>query len=256
MSHIRGKMNVLISNDDGIYSKSLLALVKEISKKHNVLVIAPDGNRSMTAHSVNFNKKIKIKRVNLIDNVVAYKTSGSPCDSIKIAKHAFTDFDIDLVVSGINLGHNLSSDILYSGTVSICYESAYFGIPSFAFSAFSHDDDYDFTNFAKISVELIDKLYKKMSSNTIINVNFPDKNTQINGIKITKLGKFVYDDECKRLNRNSILIRGEETKKKGDDPDTDYEWIKKGYVTITPLIYDKTDYAKFNDIEKEISIYE
>lgn len=235
-------MNILISNDDGIFSKALLALVKAVSKKHNVLVIAPDGNRSMSAHSVNFNKIINVEKVDIHNGVLAYKTSGSPCDSVKIAKHAFSDFNVDLVVSGINLGHNLSSDILYSGTVSIGYESAYFDIPSFCFSAFSHDDDYDFTDFANLALNIIENLYPKLRNNSIINVNFPDKNVIIKGVVTTKLGKFVYDDQCDKISETEFLIHGKETRETSIDKDTDLEWIKKGYVTITPLIYDKTDY--------------
>ena len=245
-------MNVLISNDDGIDSVALKSLTLALSKKHNVMVITPDGNRSMTAHSVNFNKPIKVTKIDYLPNVIAYKTSGSPCDSIKIAMHAFSDFNIDFVVSGINLGHNLSSDILYSGTVSICFESAYFNIPSFSFSAFSHDDDYDFTAFSTIAVEIIEKLHSKISKNTVINVNFPDKNTKIKGIKVTKLGKLVYDDECVYLGNDEYLIKGQETKKPSVDKDTDYEWIKKGFVTVTPLIYDKTDYNNLENISKEL----
>ena len=240
-------MNILVSNDDGINSKSLLSLLKVLSKKHNLLVIAPDGNRSMTAHSVTFNKKIKVEPCFLLDNVKAYKISGTPCDCVKIAKHAFNDFNIDLVVSGINLGHNLSSDILYSGTVSIALESVYFGIPAFSFSAFSHDDDYDFDNFAKICSEIIDKYYVK-NYKGIFNVNFPDKNAHIKGQVITKLGTYVYDDECIKIGDNEFLIKGQETKKATLDKYTDYEYVKNGYITITPLLYDKTDYEKIKEL--------
>ncbi len=247
MSDIKVFMNILLSNDDGINSKSLYSLCKVLSKKHNILVIAPDGNRSMMAHSVTFNKVIKVEPYHILDNVKAYKISGTPCDCVKIAKHAFDDFRIDLVVSGINLGHNLSSDILYSGTVSIALESVYFGIPAFSFSAYSHDDDYDFSDYAKICSEIIDKYYDK-NYKGVFNVNFPDKNVEIKGQVITKLGKYVYDDECVKISENEFLIKGQETNKVSLDKNTDYEYIKKDFITITPLLYDKTDYKKIKEL--------
>ena len=240
-------MNILLSNDDGINSKALLSIAKALSKHHNVLIIAPDNNKSTVAHSVTFHKNITINKVDIIPNVKAYKISGTPCDCVKLAKLYFKDFNIDLVVAGINLGHNLASDILYSGTVSIALESAFFGIPSFAFSAYSHDDDYCFDNFSNIAVKIIDNLYKNLKPSDVINVNFPDKNTKINGIKFAPLGDIVYNDEVIKVSNNELIVLGNEI----DDIknlDCDVGLVKKGYVTITPLTFDRTNFKRIKEL--------
>lgn len=241
-------MNILLSNDDGIKSKSLLSLCKALHKEHNVTIIAPKNNMSTVAHAVNFHKKIKIKKIKYPFADSAYKISGTPCDCVKIA-NLYLDKKFDLVVSGINFGHNLSSDILYSGTVSIAIESAFFNVPAIAFSAFSHDNDYDFDYYSNYALKIIDLLKNNLSKDSVFNVNFPDKNKKIKGIKFTKLGKIVYEDKAIKLSKNKIMITGNELDELKDF-NSDYYFVKDGYITITPLLYDKTDYETLENLEK------
>ncbi len=233
-------MKILICNDDGIKSGGLKALAEKLAEKNEVLVIAPDGNRSACSHTLTVRDSIKIAEYDKISGCRAYSISGSPADCVKIAKHVFSEFTPDVVLSGINKGHNLGSDIMYSGTVAIAYEAAFFGFPAFAFSSFSHDEG-DFSLFAQISSEIIDKLLPLTTSGQIWNVNFPDFNVKIKGKKFTPLGAKVYADQYVLDNFGNYKLYGVI-----DDStefyDCDVEWNKRGYVTLTPLKYDKNDY--------------
>ena len=140
-------MNILISNDDGIKSRGIIELAKRLSDKHNVLVVAPDGNRSASSHSLTITNSIKVKQNFEFKGCTAYQISGSPADCVKVAKLMFKDFNADIVVAGINKGHNIGSDILYSGTVAIACEASFFGNIAFAFSAYSLFD----SNFERYS---------------------------------------------------------------------------------------------------------
>ena len=132
-------MKILISNDDGINSRGLRALAERLSLRHKVLVVAPDGNRSAFSHSLTIAKTVKLKKDESVVGYDAYSLSGTPVDCIKFAELVFNDFNADIVIAGINKGHNLGSDILYSGTVSLALEGAYFNRIAFSFSAFSID---------------------------------------------------------------------------------------------------------------------
>lgn len=234
-------MKILICNDDGIESSGLKALAEMLSSKNEILVIAPDGNRSACSHTLTVRESIKITEYGEIKGCKSYAISGSPADCVKIARHVFCDFVPDVVISGINKGHNLGSDIMYSGTVAIAYEAAFFGFPAFAFSAFSHGES-DFRLYAELAADILYKLFPLTGKAGIWNVNFPDVNKQIQGKKFTRLGAKVYIDEYVKDSDGKYKINGV-VDDSAEFCDCDVEWNKKGYITITPLKYDKSDYA-------------
>ena len=112
-------LKILISNDDGINSNGIRVLTKHLAKKHNVLVVAPSDNRSAFSHSLTLKNKLELNECFDIEGCKAYSLSGTPVDCVKFSELVFTDFKPDIVLSGINKGHNLGCDILYSGTVSM-----------------------------------------------------------------------------------------------------------------------------------------
>ncbi len=240
-------MKILICNDDGIESKGLYALVEKLSTKNDVLVVAPDKNCSAVSHSLTIREPIFANKVNYLNGVTAYSICGTPVDCVKFAKLVLKDFVPDLVVAGINKGHNLGSDILYSGTVSIAYEAAFFGHKAFAFSAFSHNDG-DFTLYAEYAQKIIDVLYPITKPKDIWNVNFPDFSQKINGVKFAVLGSQVYTDFYVQ-NENGYSLVGKEGDKFDNAKNSDVQLISKGYVTVTPLIYDKTNFSKLNQLK-------
>ena len=245
-------MKILICNDDGIESGGLKSLAEKLAENNEVLVIAPDGNRSACSHTLTVRDSIKITEYGKIKGCTSYAISGSPADCVKIAKHVFSDFTPDLVLSGINKGHNLGSDIMYSGTVAIAYEAAYFGFPSFAFSAFSHDEG-DFGEFAIISIDLINKLLPFTRCGQIWNVNFPDFGVKIKGIKFTPLGAKVFADEYVLDGEGKYKLHGI-IDENVSFCDCDVCWNKQGYVTVTPLKYDKSDYETLKTIGEKCII--
>lgn len=239
-------MKILLCNDDGIESNGIKILAEKLSNNNEVLVIAPDGNRSACSHTLTVRESVKVAQFDKINGCKAFAISGSPADCVKIARHIFTDFEPDVVISGINKGHNLGSDILYSGTVAIAYEAAFFGFPSFSFSAFSHGES-DFGLYSDYAIKILDKLMPFTKKGQIWNVNFPDNDLIIKGIKFTPLGARVYKDEYRADGLGGYMIYGEI-----DDKipfyDCDFHWNRLGYITITPLKYDKSDYETLKDI--------
>ncbi len=244
-------MNILISNDDGISSNGIIELAKRLSKKHNVLVVAPDGNRSASSHSLTITNSIKIKQNFDLKDCPAYQISGTPADCVKVAKLMFKDFCPDIVVAGINKGHNIGSDILYSGTVSIACEASFFGHVAFAFSAYSLLES-NFTLYAEYAEQIIDYLLPYSKVGDMWNINFPPTEN-IRGAVVTSLGKQYYTDEYVKVGEDEYVLQGEIMNHDQNDKDTDVEWIKKGYITITPILFNKTDYKKVKEV-KDICI--
>lgn len=243
-------MNILICNDDGIFSNGIIKLAEKLAEKNNVLVVAPSDNRSACSHSLTIGKIVELSEHNLSKKYKAYSITGTPCDCVKFAKLNFRDFKADVVVSGINKAHNLGSDILYSGTVAIACEASFFDNVAFAFSAFNYDDS-DFEKYSEYAQYIIDKLLPLSSPGDIWNVNFPDRNLgEIKGIKITQLGKQLYSDRYEKVGDNQFVLVGELLSHENNDEDCDIEWIKKGYVTITPLLFNKTNYPKLKEMQR------
>ncbi len=240
-------MNILISNDDGIKSNGLLELAKRLKEKHKVLVVAPDGNRSASSHSLTITNSIKIKQNFDLEGCTAYNISGTPADCVKIAKLLLKDFDIDVVIAGINKGHNIGSDILYSGTVAIALEAAFFGHIAFAFSAYSLLDS-NFKLYSEYAEKIIDYLLPISNVGDVWNINFP-ATEDIKGIKITPLGKQYYTDEYVKVSDGKYVLQGEIMVHNQNEIDCDVEWIKKGYITITPILFNKTDYNKVKELK-------
>ena len=240
-------MKILICNDDGINSVGIKAISERLSRNHEVLVIAPNSNRSACSHSLTIFREIEMSKVEN-ENYLAYSISGTPADCVKIAMLKFPDFKPDVVISGINDKHNLGSDTLYSGTVSIAVEASYFGNVSFAFSAFSLTEDK-----VKVYCDYVEKIVNHLLplsvKGDVWNINFPEGEI-INGIKITSLGKQIYTDRYVNVN-DKIMLVGELVDHKENPTDCDIEWIKKGYITITPILFNKTDYKKIKKVKNK-----
>ena len=239
-------MKILISNDDGIESLGIIALAKELSTTNDVLIVAPDGNRSSCGHSISPFKKIKLNKIDKY-SFKAYSLSGTPVDCIKFAKLQLTDFNPDIIVSGINKGHNIGTDTNYSGTLAIACEGAFFGSISFAFSAFDLGES-DFDLLSKYAVKIINDLLKISVAGDVWNINFPPKYKEIKGIKFTPLGTQMYSDRYEKVGEDEYMLVGELIDCDNEE-NCDVEWQKKGYITITPISYDRTDKNKLKSIE-------
>lgn len=250
-------LNILVSNDDGINSLGIHELAKALKKIGNVIVVSPESERSASGHSITMHKPLRSNKVDFYDiGIEAWSINGTPSDCVKFALEVLVKDEIDLVVSGINRGPNMGTDVLYSGTVSAAIEGAIYGKPSIAFSL-SCNEECNFELSAKISADLCKKLYKfGIEKDTVMNVNIPDVPCKdIKGVRMTRLGVRKYKNcfvERKDPRGKSYYWLAGELDEAEDDEDTDIKAIKENYISITPIKIDLTSYASLNKM-KEIS---
>ena len=197
-------MKILISNDDGILSNGIRALIEALSSSHDVYVVAPDRERSAAGHSLTLHTPLRVEEVDAKYGArKCWITTGTPGDCVKLAVKAILDENEkpDLVISGINHGPNLGADILYSGTVSCAMEGAILGVPSIATSLASLRNEYEDFKFAsEFIAELLNRFDTyKIPPKTILNINIPGlEKDDIAGIAITELGNRIFTDDYEK----------------------------------------------------------
>ncbi len=244
-------MNILVCNDDGIFSEGLNTLALMLLKKgHNVLIVAPDGNRSAFSHSLSVYREITVEKRELPaefagfsgEKCEAYAVGGTPADCVKFAAHGLNK-KIDLVCSGINQGSNLGSELLYSGTVACGLEANELGYKSIAFSVTAHKD-LKFAAAGEFLSEIFERLCDFADIGYCLNVNVPNlEKSEIKGVKVTKTGIQLYSDGYVKTENGGYMLVGVPKEHDLNEPDCDVEWNRAGYVTVTPLSRDKTDRA-------------
>lgn len=229
-------MRILITNDDGVTSKGLLTLAKVLSKHHNVLVVAPESEQSATGHAITVRMPIWVKKIEVLEDFPVYATTGTPADCVKIGVEVLAKKRVDLVISGINYGHNLGTDVIYSGTVSGALEGALLGIPALAASA-PIEKNYDYNQAALFIETFIQNFdFRILGQFTALNINFPSG--IIKGWKATKQSTRRYADRFEaRIDPSGNTYYWMYGDIVEDDPsaDSDYNAIKQGYVSITPI---------------------
>jgi 5'-nucleotidase len=233
-------MNVLICNDDGIFSEGLIALANLLKIKHNVTVYAPSGNRSGYSRSVSFHKNIEVMPVEF-NGIEAYTVSGTPADCVKFALTA-SGKKFDLVVAGINQGPNLGSDIYYSGTVNACFEANVENIPAIAFSNVGFSD-FKFDENIKTIDKIFDNLLNFVDNSHTLNVNIPNvKFNEVKGVIVCGAGVCKYSDGYVKTGENTFKLIGEPIPPNENDYGTDVYYSYKNYVTVTPVSHQVTDF--------------
>ena len=243
-------MNILICNDDGIFSEGILTLANVLCKEHNVVVIAPDNNRSGYSHSMSFFKELTLKKHNLSENFQSFSLNGTPADCVKFGIFYYKG-NFDLIIGGVNIGNNIGTDILYSGTVSIGIEASINGFKNIALSL-TETDNINYKILAENCYKIINKMLPYLSSEVVWNINIPNK--RVDTLKTTKLGIQKYSDTYKKVGDNTYMLIGEPINHKLNDDDCDVEWALKGYATATPIKIDKTEYSMLQKMAKEIDL--
>ncbi|MDD3593340.1 MAG: 5'/3'-nucleotidase SurE [Candidatus Gastranaerophilales bacterium] len=249
-------MKILIANDDGIQALGIATLAKALCKEHEVYIIAPDQERSAAGHALTLNMPLRVVDVNIgIDVKKAWAISGTPGDCVKIGVTAILDEKPDLIISGINHGPNLGSDVLYSGTVSAAMEGAVLGFPSIAVSlADLYGNSYNFNPAAEFMAKFINKIDNiNFPKKTILNINIPAAELEdMNGIEVTRLGTKVYTDEYeKRLDpRGKVYywLAGE-VKHDSQEKGTDIYAVRDNKISITPVTFEMTYTSILPDLE-------
>ncbi len=229
-------MRILITNDDGVTSKGLLTLAKVLSKRHEVLVVAPESEQSATGHAITVRMPIWVKKVEVLEDFPVYATTGTPADCVKIGVEVLAKKTVDLVISGINHGHNLGTDVIYSGTVSGALEGALLGIPAIAASA-PVEKNYDYHKAALFIEGFIQDFdFHILGQFTALNINFPSG--IIKGWMATKQSTRRYADRFEaRIDPSGNTYYWMYGDVIEDDPssDSDYKAVKQGYVSVTPI---------------------
>ncbi|MDH4379727.1 MAG: 5'/3'-nucleotidase SurE [Vampirovibrionales bacterium] len=253
------KLTILVSNDDGIQAAGIRTLVTWLSKYHNVIVVAPDRERSAMGHALTLHKPLRVDEVPFETSSefpvqAAYSVTGTPSDCIKLALNAILDQRPDVVISGINHGPNLGNDVLYSGTVSAALEGAIHGLPSVAISLFNGSTKgADFNPSAQFLCEYLPTiLAAKLPTRTVLNLNTPTASYEdIKGVRLCKLGTRTYsDDYDRRLDpRGNVYywLAGEVVLGNEEIKDTDSWAVQHNYVSATPIHFDLTHEAVLNN---------
>ncbi len=241
-------MKILISNDDGVHAPGLAYLADALSKIAEIIVVAPDRNRSGVSNSLTLENPLRV--VTAANGF--FSVNGTPTDCVHIAITGLLKEMPDMVVSGINEGSNLSDDVLYSGTVAAATEGRFLGLPAMAISlAGPRCEHYD--TAAHVARLLVQRLHEQpLTSNTILNVNVPDVPfADLQGIQVTRLGtRHIAEPTIKGLDPRGRKIYwiGQPGPEQDAGPGTDFYAVNAGYVSITPLQLDLTHYKILDEL--------
>lgn len=255
------RMKILISNDDGILSNGIRALIESLSAENDVYVVAPDRERSAAGHSLTLHSPLRVEEVDPKYGAKrCWITTGTPSDCVKLALNALLSEDEkpDFVISGINHGPNLGADILYSGTVSCAMEGAMMGYPSISTSLASLRNEYeDFAFAGSFIAELLKRLDTyKIPPKTILNINIPGlEKEDITGISITELGnRIITDDFEKRIDPRGKVYYWLAGKliNEPENASTDIAAIRNNKISITPVTYEMTRLNIMQDLESNL----
>lgn len=242
-------MRILLTNDDGIDAEGLRALRRAcLNAGHRVWVVAPDRERSGSGHAITLNSPLYVDEVDFADGgPIGYAVSGTPADCAKLGIRAICDEPPELVLSGINRGPNLGTDVFYSGTVSAAIEAVILGVPAIALSLAGYDDlDYSYAaDYALRLAALVEE--RGVPEHALLNVNFPAVDgRRILGTAVTRLGERRYQNVFERrvdADARAYYCLLEESLEHRDEPATDVWAIGRNMVSLTPVHIDLTNHG-------------
>jgi len=243
-------LKVLITNDDGVHAPGLLALLKRVAEVAEVVVVAPDRERSAVGHALTLHHPLRAAR--LSENV--YAVDGTPTDCVNLGIHSLLSFRPDLVISGINRGGNVCDDVTYSGTVAAALEATLMGIPAIAISLVTRGEGDHYDVAAGVAARLAQTVIEKgLPADTFLNVNVPDLPAELLKVPlVTCQGKRSYEgtivDKVDPRGRNYYWI-GTADLSFQDIPGSDYYAVSRGHVSITPMHIDLTNYASIETLK-------
>lgn len=235
-------MRILISNDDGYFAPGLAALAEALRDMAEVIVIAPERDRSGASNSLTLDRPLSVRTA-----ATGYLyLNGTPTDCVHIAVTGLLDFRPDLVVSGINDGANMGDDTIYSGTVAAAMEGFLLGIPAIAFSL-AHKGHAHLESAARVARDVVSRFIERpypVAGPVLLNVNIPNLPYEhIGGVLPTRLGKRHHAESVVRGTNprgESVYWIGPAGSAKDAGPGTDFHAVASGHVSVTPLHIDLT----------------
>ena len=234
-------MNILVTNDDGIFAPALMRLKAELAPLGRVIIVAPDRDQSATSHSLTLHRPFRIHR----HDTDVYSVDGTPTDCVVTAYYGLLDVKPDMVISGINHGPNMGEDVFYSGTVAAAIEGTLQGAASMAVSLVTRDLT-DFAGPAAFVARLTRSVMEHgLKPRQLLNVNLPHlPHDQIKGVRITRLGSRTYRDTLVRKvdprGRDYYWIGGQDPVW-DPRPESDFDAVHAGWISVTPMRLDLTD---------------
>lgn len=247
-------MQILLTNDDGIYAKGLAAIYMELGSLGKVTVVAPESEQSAVGHAISLNQPLRVRQVSLDGDILGWAVNGTPADCVKIAIAELLPAPPDLVVSGINLGPNVGINVLYSGTVSAATEASILGLRAVALSLNTYKNA-DFTRAASLARKVLSGLldWPDWTPDICLNVNLPDlPPDQVRGVRFTRqdVGPLVEHFERRVDPRERIYYwLAEINDRQAPDLTTDFGALQAGYVSITPIHHDLTHYPTLENLQ-------
>lgn len=247
-------MRILISNDDGYFAPGLLALTEELRTISEVVVVAPDRDRSGASNSLTLDRPLVVKHA----PGAIHSVNGTPTDCVHLAVTGLLEHRPDMVISGINHGTNMGDDTIYSGTVAAAMEGFLLGIPSIAVSLASKMGE-NFASAARVARELVERYQRQAFGGTmLLNVNIPDiPYAQLQGIQVTQLGRRHKAEGVVRTvnpRGQTVYWVGPAGSAQDAGEGTDFYAIEHNFVSVTPLQIDLTRYGDVDKTREWLSI--
>ena len=242
-------MLILVTNDDGVHSPGLATLASALSDLGRVVIVAPDRERSAIGHALTLHSPLRAELI----KPDTYAVDGTPTDCVNLGIHGLFKSSPDLVVSGINRGANMGEDVTYSGTVSAAMEATLMNVPAFAISLdLLNGERSDYAPAARFAKELAATIIRYgLPSDTFFNVNVPVGNPK--GTRMTCQGKRRYDDmiveKVDPRGRKYYWIGGGSCEFE-KIPGSDFLALSKGFISVTPLHLDLTNYRSFDSLRQ------
>ncbi len=243
-------MRILLSNDDGYFAPGLAALAEALRGVGEVVVVAPEQNRSGASNSLTLDRPLYLKKA----ANGFYFVNGTPTDCVHLAVTGMLDELPDIIVSGINHGANMGDDTIYSGTVAAATEGFLLGIPSIAISLNSYESN-NFSTAGLVARELVERFIRDpIREPVLLNVNVPDiPHADLKGMEVTRLGRRHKAEPVVKMTspRNeTVYWVGAAGAAADAGPGTDFNAVERGVVSITPLQIDLTHAAQLASIRQ------
>ena len=246
-------MHILISNDDGLDASGIRHLAEQIGEQvDRVTIIAPDRDRSGASNSLTLDRPIRVDQ----RDANVFKVFGTPTDCVHIGITGLLGEEPDMVISGVNAGANMGDDVIYSGTVAAAMEGRFLGSPAMAVSlAYENSRPSNYASAARAARVLMNRLLEEpLPADTILNVNVPDLSWEaIRGFETTRLGHRHRSEDVIPLEdprgRQFYWI-GAPGGEEDNGPGTDFNAIRRGYVSVTPIHVDLTRYQALDPVGK------
>ncbi len=244
-------MQILLTNDDGIFAPGLAAIYKELVTIGDVTVVAPADSRSGASHSITYSRPLVCNKVDINGQFTGFSVQGSPADCVKLAVMQLHEGPIDLLVAGINKGANAGINVYYSGTVAAAIEGAFLKIPAVAMSL-SFEEQMDFEKAAHYCAKILKKLMPIKIGN-VININIPQLSKgEPKGVRVVPQSSKGFNEYYVRQKneQGQTVFQLAGNSHRLDEAATDTTSLEAGFITITALAQDMTDHHKTSELQQ------